>query len=154
MMNKFNTILLITLFIFILTTVTAIAEMVSVKGDRVNLRSGPGTKYKIQWEYGNDFPLKVVSKQGDWVKVTDFENDTGWIHSSLLHYSPKVIVKVNRNTENKINIRQAPGTDAKIVGKAYYGVVFKSLSRKSGWVEVEHESGLKGWIKGTLLWGY
>ena len=145
--------LLTSIFLFILVT-SATAEMISVKGDKINLRKGPGTKYSILWEYGNGYPLQIVKKKGTWIKVKDFEKDSGWIHKSLLNYNPHVIVKVNRSTKGKINIRKGPGTSKLILGKAQYGVVFKTLNRKSGWVNVEHESGLNGWIKENLLWGY
>lgn len=158
MFNNFSKLksFLFALFIFTFISVasTATAEMTSVKGDKINLRKGPGTKYSILWEYGNGYPLQVIKKQGNWVKIKDFEKDTGWIHKSLLQYSPHVVVKVNRNTNGKINIRKGPSTSKSIVGKAQYGVVFKTVKRKSGWINVEHESGLKGWIKESLLWGY
>jgi len=146
-------ILLSSLLVLFLSTSTP-AEMVSVKGDKVNLRASPGTKSNVKWEYGAGFPLKVLRKKGSWVKVKDFEQDTGWVHNSLLEYNPQVIVKVNRNKNKKINIRKGPGTTNNIVGKAYYGVVFKTIGKKSGWIQVKHESGLKGWIKENLLWGY
>lgn len=143
------------LSIFLLVTVSsAVAQMTSVKGDNINLRKGPGTKYSILWEYGNGYPLEILRKKGNWVKVRDFEKDTGWIHKSLLSYNPHVIVKVNRINKGKINIRKGPGITRQIIGKAQYGVVFKTVNRKSGWINVEHESGLNGWIKGNLLWGY
>lgn len=130
------------------------AEMATVKGNNVNLRKGPDKTYQVLWEYGSGFPVEVIKRQGSWVKTKDFENDSGWIHKSLLHYSPQVIVKVNKGTENKINIRTGPSTSYPVVGKALYGVVFKSLEKKSGWIKVSHSSGLEGWIKANLLWGY
>lgn len=157
--NKTNTLkrfpIFLTIVLFTLITVSfASAGMISVKGDNINLRRGPGTKYLILWEYGNGYPLKIIKKKGNWIKVRDFEKDSGWIHKSLLNYSPHVIVKVNRNNNSKINIRKGPATSRQIVGKAQYGVVFKTIKRKSGWINVEHESGLSGWIKENLLWGY
>jgi SH3-like domain-containing protein len=139
---------------FFISASSASAEMISIKGDKVNLRKGPGTKYSIVWEYGDGYPLNILSKNGNWYEVKDFENDSGWIHKSLTQYSPHVIVKVNRNTDEKINIRKEPGTKSPIVGKAQYGVVFKTLQRKSGWVNIKHDSGLTGWVKESLLWGY
>ncbi len=130
------------------------AQMLSVTGDKVNLRSGPGLNYSVKWEYGNGFPLKVKTKKGKWLKVEDFERDTGWIFASLLEDTPHMIVKVNKNKDKKINIRSGPGTNYKVVGKAYYGVVFETIDQKKGWAKVEHESGLVGWIKRSLLWGF
>jgi SH3-like domain-containing protein len=130
------------------------AEMLSVSGDNVNLRSGPGTKYQVKWEYGKGFPLKVIDKKGDWVKVQDFENDNGWIYKPLLSPKGHMIVKVFKNKNKRINIRSGPGTRYRVVGKAYYGVVFETLEQKNGWAKVKHETGLVGWIKRTLIWGF
>lgn len=137
----------------LLMSLPAIAEILSVKGASVNLRAEPNTKSAIKWQYGSGFPLKIMEKRGDWVKVSDFEQDTGWINRSLLTTTPHVIVKVNRNTKKNINIRKGPSTRTEIVGKAFYGVVFQVIERKKEWVRVRHESGLEGWISANLLWG-
>ena len=154
-----NNILLTPVFLFLLLFVWISpnilkAEMLSVSGDKVNLRSGPGKKYIIKWEYGKGFPLVVLKKKGKWVKVKDFEGDSGWIYKSLLIDKPRMIVKANRNQEKSINIRKSPGTTKRIIGKAYYGVVFATIEQKSGWVKIKHDTGLEGWIKRSLLWGY
>lgn len=134
-------------------TAPAAAEMMSVKGDRVNLRSGPGIQYEIKWEYGSGFPVEIVKKQGDWLQVKDFEAETGWIHVSHLHKKQQMIVKANKGQERTINIRSGPGSENPIVAHAYYGVVVTRLKEKAGWVKVQHDSGLTGWINGSLLWG-
>src|SRR6056297_2139764 len=90
------------LFLFVFYA-SSFAEMMSVNGDAVNLRSGPGTNYDVKWEYGKGFPLKVVSKRGDWIQVSDFENDTGWIYRPLLVDKGHMIVKVNKDKNSKIN---------------------------------------------------
>lgn len=142
------------IFVFLLFfSSISFAEVLSVNGENVNLRSGPGTKYSVKWEYGQGFPLKVIDRKGDWLKVSDFEKDTGWIHKSLLSKQRHVIIKVNKKNKKKINIRSKPSTNSQIVGKAYYGVVFERVETKSGWAKVRHETGLIGWIKETLLWG-
>jgi SH3-like domain-containing protein len=132
----------------------AFAKMKSIDGEKVQLRSGPGTKYSAKWEYGDGFPLKVLTQKGSWIKVKDFENDTGWVYKKYLTSKPHMVVKVNKGKKKKINIRKGPGTKYKAVGKAYYGVVFETLRQEKGWVKVKHESGLTGWIKRSLLWGY
>lgn len=142
---------LLSCFFLILFTTTGIAnaKMVSVAGDKLNLRSGPGTKYPVQWEYGKGFPLMVKATKGSWYKVVDFENDTGWVYRKLVTNKPHLIVK-----EKIVNIRKGPGEKYKLIGKAKYGVVLKTLSQQSGWAKVQHISGLQGWIKRDLLWGW
>jgi SH3-like domain-containing protein len=139
---------LATLFLFI-TTVAAHARMVSVAVSKLNLRSGPGTRYAVQWEYGKGVPLKVLQSKGSWSKVQDFENDVGWVYKKMVKRSPHMIVKGKR-----VNIRSGPGTNFKLIGKADYGVVFTTLKQESGWAKVKHENGLVGWIKRNLIWGW
>ncbi len=143
--------LLISLFF---SVSSALAKMVSVVGDNVNLRSGPGTKYSVKWKYGSGFPLKVLEEKGGWLKVEDFEGDSGWLYEKLTSRNGHMIVKVHKNQNKKVNIRSGPSTKNKIVGKAYYGVVFKTIKQQNGWAHVKHDSGLEGWIKRSLLWGF
>lgn len=143
------------LFLFLILSVSAAtAEMLSVNVDTVNLRSGPGTNYSVKWEYGKGLPLKILEKKGDWVKVQDFEDDTGWIYKPLLSENGHMIVKMFKDKDQKVNIRSGPGTTYRVVGKAYYGVVFETLEQRDGWAKVKHETGLVGWIKRTLIWGF
>lgn len=142
--------MLVAFLLVLLVASTAAARMVSVANDIVNMRTGPGKKNAILWELGKGYPLKVLSTKGNWIKVVDFENDTGWIYKKLVNRKPHLVVK------NKIvNVRSGPGTKFKIVRQAKRGVVFTTLKRQAGWVKVRHEeSRLVGWIMRSLLWGW
>jgi SH3-like domain-containing protein len=142
------------LIIFALTVTVARAEMVSISGIKVNMRSGPGAKHEVLWELGRGYPLQVIDRKGNWLKVTDFENDTGWVYRKLTARSPHMIVNVYKDKKLKVNIRTGPGTDYKIIGKAFYGVVFKTMKRGEDWVKVQHENGVTGWVKRNQLWGW
>lgn len=123
-------------------------QMVSVSGNEVNLRSGPGTQHAADWILSKGYPLKVVGRQGDWLHVKDFENDGGWISKKLTSTTPYHIVKV------KIaNMRSAPTTRSKIVGKLNYGDIVRTLARKTGWIKVQRD-GRRGWVSRNLLWGW
>lgn len=139
---------LITLFL-VVSTSSAQAKMVSVAVAKLNLRSEPGTKSAVQWEYGRGVPLQVLTSKGSWYKVQDFENDVGWVFKKMVNSTPHMIVKTKR-----INIRSGPGESYKLIGKADYGVVFTTLEQKSGWAKVKHENGLQGWVMRDLVWGW
>jgi SH3-like domain-containing protein len=142
------------LFVFVLNAGAAVAEMVAVSGKTINMRSGPGTKYKILWKLGSGFPLKVLKKKGSWMRVQDFEGTIGWVNKSVVNRVPHMIVKVHRKSKKRINVRSGPGTKNRIVAKAHYGVVFRTLQKKTGWVKVRHDRGVTGWVKRSLLWGF
>ncbi|MCI5145376.1 MAG: peptide-binding protein [Candidatus Electrothrix sp. AR3] len=147
--------LLITLLCFtLLQSGTLMAtELVAVKKDNVNMRSGPSTKKKVLWKLGEGFPLKVLKRSGKWLRVEDFEGTVGWVHKSVVNRSRHMIVKVYKKSKKTINVRRDPTTKSQIVAKAYYGVVFKTLDQKKGWVKIRHDK-ITGWVKRTLLWGF
>ncbi len=142
------------LLLFVFQTQPAIAEMVSIVGNEINMRSGPGIRYKILWKLGSGFPLKVLRRKGSWIRVQDFEGTIGWVNKHVVGRTPHMIVKVHRKSRKRINVRSGPGTRNRIVAKAHYGVVFKTLKKKNGWVKVHHQKGVTGWVKRSLLWGY
>ncbi len=142
-----------TVLILLISTV-AYAGMASINGDKINMRSGPGTKYKVLWELGKGFPLKVLKRSGEWSRVSDFEGSIGWVHKGVITKTPHMIIKVHRNSKKRVNVRSGPSTKYRVVAKAYYGVVFKTIKQQNGWVKVEHEKGVQGWVKRSLLWGW
>ena len=125
-------------------------RMVSIASTKeVNMRSGPGTRYGADWTLGHGYPLKVIGRQGKWLKVSDFENDKGWVYGPLTGSTPMHIVKVK-----VANMRSQPTEGSRIVGKVAYGNVLKTLERRQNWVKVQREGGLRGWIAKRLLWGW
>lgn len=152
-MKRGKSILIGTLLIQSIYSGICSAEMVSIKGEDINLRSGPGLNYPVVFLLGPGMPLDVIKRSGDWLQVRDYENDIGWVHKSTVNNTPTVIVKANKNSNGQVNIRSGPGIKNKIVGQASYGTVFRKGKEREQWVEVEHDQGLKGWIDRNLLWG-
>jgi SH3-like domain-containing protein len=55
---------------------------VQVKGKMANLRKGPGGK--VLWELEHGYALRVFSRKGDWLEVSDLEDANGWVHASTV----------------------------------------------------------------------
>lgn len=123
--------------------------MVSVKGSTLNMREGPGTNRTVLWELKRGYPLLITERKGRWIKVRDFEGDTGWVVRSLTGNTPHHVVK-----SRVANIRSGPGTQHRIVGKAEYGELLRTRQKRADWVRVEREEGVGGWIAKKLLWGF
>ncbi|PIP83259.1 MAG: hypothetical protein CO113_05775 [Elusimicrobia bacterium CG_4_9_14_3_um_filter_62_55] len=51
---------------------------VQVKGKTANLRKTPGGT--VLWELEHGYALRVFSRRGDWLEVSDLEDANGWIH--------------------------------------------------------------------------
>jgi uncharacterized protein YgiM (DUF1202 family) len=122
--------------------------MVNVKKP-MNMRAGAGTQHEAMWLLGAGYPLQVIGARGKWLQVRDFEGDQGWVYRPLTGTQAHHVVKAE-----VANIRQGPGTNTRIVGKANYGDVLLTLERRADWVKVRPQQGRTGWIARRLLWGW
>ncbi len=144
--QSLTTALLLLTFSALIAVSAMAADYVSVNNNGVNLRSAPDTHSSILYELPAGYPLKVLKRKGNWLKVSDFENDKGWIFSSLVSKSNYVIVKVKEG-----NVRSGPGKNYQKVGTVAREVILQRLKTKGDWVKVRHPR-LTGWIYKTLLW--
>lgn len=60
-----------------------ISTVITIK-ENCNVRSGPGTKNRILFIVDREVPLKVIKRQGRWLKIAHEDGDQGWIHASLI----------------------------------------------------------------------
>ena len=97
--------------------------MVSVQRAEVNLRAGAGTQHEALWVLSRGYLLEVTGRKGQWLKVRDFENDTGWIFRPLVGKKAHHVVK-----GSVVNLRSSPSTRSRIVGKATRGEVLRTWS--------------------------
>ena len=57
----------------------------TLRNDKVNLRQGPSLNYPVKLVYNKKFlPILIKDKSGNFRKVLDHENNSGWIHISQL----------------------------------------------------------------------
>ncbi len=145
--TRFSTGLALAFCLFYALTCQA-AEFLTVSKDNVNVRKGPGTQNPVVMELFEGWPVKVLSQKGEWYEIVDYENDKGWIHSSLVRENDTVIVNVNKTG----NMRSGPGKKNPVVAEVERGVVLTKLASKDKWIKVKHSQGTVGWIYQTLLW--
>jgi SH3-like domain-containing protein len=129
-----------------LSGVAGAAEFVSVVKDGVNLRSGPTTTHEILFQLPAGYPLKVLERDKKWIKVSDYENDKGWIYAGLVSEASYVIVNTNEG-----NVRSGPGTSYDKIGKVVRDVILKKVETEGDWFKVSHPE-LTGWIYRNLVW--
>jgi SH3-like domain-containing protein len=153
-MNLRSLFLFGTLFVLLCLPEAVRAEMVSIADEDINMRSGPGTQHEVLWKLGTGFPVEVLKANGEWLQVKDFEGSTGWIKKNTTQKTPHMIVTANKGTKKQIDVRNEPSPKGKVVARANYGVVFKTLEKKGGWIKVEHGKEVTGWVESKLLWGF
>ena len=124
------------------------AEYLTVTADNASIKTGPGKNHPTSMELFQGYPLKVISKEGEWYKVSDFEGDTGWVHQGIVKKCDTVIVI----SDKSVNMRSEPSTTGPVVADVERGVVMTKLATKEKWTQVRHSSGTTGWIFNTLVW--
>jgi hypothetical protein len=61
-------------------------DVMTVVGDNVNVRAGPGTEHAVTRQVSRDQRLLELERQGDWVRaeIAGTGGAAGWIHASLV----------------------------------------------------------------------
>jgi uncharacterized protein YgiM (DUF1202 family) len=79
-------IFIIIIFICFFLLWAAAGEALNVKGDIVNIRSGPSTEDPIILQVERGQTLFEIGREGEWIEVgiMGTGGKTGWIHSSLV----------------------------------------------------------------------
>ena len=140
--NKFCLILfLLVLFLFSKTSASESENFLSLKNDEVNLRQGPSFKYPIRLIYKKKYlPVEILDRFETWRKIKDFENNTGWIHTSQL--SKK---KTALNIEENSLLFKKPTVYSKPLAKLKVGRLVLIQKCKEKWCKITSGK-FTGWI--------
>jgi SH3-like domain-containing protein len=120
----------------------------TLRNEKVNLRQGPSFEYPVKIFYRKKFlPVLVQDAFGNFRKIKDHENNTGWIHISQLAKKKAAIVMIdNLIVFNSPTTFSAPNV---ILRK---GKLCKVIKCKKDWCKIKVDK-YKGWVKKDTLWG-
>jgi SH3-like domain-containing protein len=139
--------------ILVVASVAGAAEkqlprFVTLRADEVNLRTGPGERYPIDWVLiRKGLPVEIVEEFDVWRKVRDMQGSEGWVHQRMLTGARNVVI------EGGVRILHVePEAASPAVARAEAGVVARLLECHGPWCRVEAQ-GIKGWLKRDEVWG-
>ena len=125
----------------------------ALRSDEVNLRSGPGARYPIEWVYKRrDLPVKIEREFEVWRLVQDQEGVKGWVNQATL--APRRTAAVLGAAGTERMLRRDAQDAASPVARLKPGVIvrLRSCEAKSDWCQAQIGD-YHGWIKRTELWG-
>jgi len=127
-----------------------IPRWVSIRASEVNIRTGPGARYPIDWVLQfRDLPVEVVGEFENWRQVRAQDATTGWVHKSMLSGSRTASIAVAR-----ARVMQKPDSDAPVAAFVEEGVVVALDACAPEWCRIAIAShGVEGWIPRAALWG-
>jgi SH3-like domain-containing protein len=122
----------------------------SLRSDDVNLRAGPGTRYRIDWVYKRrDLPVEIEREFDVWRWVRDADGIQGWVHQATLMGRRTFIVQKSDAT-----LRSDTKDSAAAVAVLKPGVIgrIRSCPARSDWCEVQTGS-YRGYLRRETFWG-
>jgi len=128
-------------------------RFVSLRAEEVNLRSGPGVRYPIDWVITKrDLPVEIIAEFDTWRKIRDHQGSDGWVHQTMLTGRRTVLVSGPAGTQRRL--RRTDKDDAASVAVLEAGVIGRLLQcpRGSEFCRIEVE-GYQGWLRRDEVWG-
>ena len=120
----------------------------TLRNDKVNLRQGPSLNYPIKLVYNKKFlPILIKDKSGNFRKVLDHENNSGWIHISQL--SKK---KAALSILDELIVFQKPSIYSKPLVKLEIGRLCLVKKCKNNWCKIK-TGNYSGWVEKQNLRG-
>ncbi|WP_428539044.1 SH3 domain-containing protein [Rhodopila sp.] len=129
---------------------TKLPRFASLRSDDVNMRAGPGTRYRIDWVYKRrDLPVEIEREFDVWRWVRDADGIQGWVHGATLMGRRSFIVQKADAT-----LRSETSDTAKSVAILKPGVIgrIRSCAAASDWCNVQAGS-YRGFLRREQFWG-
>ncbi|MGE3623346.1 MAG: SH3 domain-containing protein [Bdellovibrionales bacterium] len=125
-----------------------IPRFASLRASDVNLRTGPGTRYPIDWVLTHQgLPIEIVAEYEMWRRVRDAEGDEGWVHKNALSGKRSAIVSGSSR-----QLRRDPDANAAVTAHLEPGAVGQILSCARDWCKLKFQ-GTRGYLQKTEFWG-
>ena len=123
-------------------------RFVTLRAAEVNLRSGPGTVYPIEWVYRRrGMPVEIIDEFGNWRRIRDWQDTEGWVHRSMLRGRRGAL-----SIDEKQLLRRRPDSQAPGVVWVEPGVVMELLRCQSDWCAFRVQ-GFEGWLRRDAFYG-
>ena len=124
-------------------------RFVSLAAEKVNARTGPGSRYPIAWQYQRrGLPVEVVAEYEYWRRIRDHDGTETWVHKNLT--SGKRYAMVEGGVRS---LYRKPDADTDVLLTAEAGVPARLRKCPDAmWCQVEI-AGTRGWMPRVYLWG-
>lgn len=127
-------------------------RFVSLRAEQVNMRTGPGVRYPIDWVYLRPaLPVEIIQEWQNWRKIRDPEGAEGWVHQSMLS-GRRTVMTLRDGSPHPL--RDAPQETAAPVAFLEPGVQAHLIQcpRQAAYCRVEVD-GREGWLRRGAFWG-
>ena len=141
-------IIFFSIFFFEISSFSKEEYFLTLRNVKVNLRQGPSFEYPIKIFYRKKFlPVIIQDEYGNFKKIKDHENNSGWIHISQLSKKKAALV-----IDTNIIVFKNPTLYSKPLVVLNQGKLCMIVKCQNEWCKIKVDK-YKGWVKQTALWG-
>jgi len=127
-----------------------VPRFVSLRSDEVNVRTGPGVRYPIDWVFvRKTMPVEVLAEVDTWRKVRSIDGTEGWVHQSMLSARRMVVVIGPQR-----HLRAEPDDKSLALALVEANVMGRPITcpRAKPYCKVDVNN-IQGWLKRDEFWG-
>ncbi|MFI4947364.1 MAG: SH3 domain-containing protein [Alphaproteobacteria bacterium] len=126
-----------------------VPRFVSLHSDKVNLRTGPGSQYPIEWVLTKkDLPVEIVAQFEHWRRIQTSDGTNGWVQEHMVGAKRTVIV----NQGEVRPVYQLADPASAVLARAAPGVVARLIECHGAMCRVEADN-ISGWMRRADIWG-
>ena len=127
-------------------------RFVSLKTERVNVRSGPAKDNQVSWVYTRvGLPVEIIAEYDNWSRIRDWEGAEGWVYHSLLSARRTALVATKQKDE-LVPLYYKVDDQSGLAARLQAGVLASVKTCSGTWCHV-FGPGFDGWIAQERLWG-
>jgi SH3-like domain-containing protein len=129
-----------------------VPRFVSLKSDRVNVRSGPNKDQEVRWVYTRaGMPVEITAEYENWRRIRDWEGAEGWVYHSLLSGKRSAVVVPDLKND-LVPLYESADPKSAETARLQSGVLGVLKSCTGNWCEFVGKN-FDGWIRQERLWG-
>lgn len=128
-------------------------RFVSLKSDRINVRSGPGQDYPVSWIFTRaGLPVEIVAEFDNWRRIRDSEGAEGWVYHSLLSGRRTALVTPWEKEGEPKALHAAAADSSRLVARLASTLLLDVHECNGAWCYVTTH-GHNGYIAQSDVWG-
>jgi SH3-like domain-containing protein len=129
-------------------------RFVSLKAERVNVRSGPTKDNEVNWVYTRvGLPVEIIAEYDNWRRIRDWEGAEGWVLHSLLSGRRTALISAPaKSVDDFVPIHASADKQSAITARLQAGVLGAVKRCAGNWCRITGQ-GFDGWIEAERLWG-
>ena len=129
-----------------------VPRFVSIKPDRVNVRSGPTLDHEVAWVYTRaGLPVEITAESENWRRVRDWEGAEGWVYHSMLSGRRTALVTA-KEKDALVPLLGKPDADADVIARLQSGVLGSVKYCDGKWCRIIGAR-FDGYVAQDRLWG-